>query len=319
MADHRRGRLALCALALLCVWPQTFLAPGTSNEGGLPRRGALFATSALLAAPTEPARAEVGWQIKLPKTWRAFEQNEMPPPGVKKSTALVVAGNPEQGGELVVLRVPLSTDPNDPNSKGTKDLINYFSQYEGKPSVPINKAVDVVASSQKTGRGMVKFSELGSPSDKVFRTRRYVTYDYEASICPGVVTQGVGGTSCTEPQDSSEIPLFERRHRIVITVTDEGAAKAGEKDPTNWLWLLDISGPAAESRNDWGQLKEAVTEVADSFLLSSDEKVLEDARTSELTPEQMEEFKKLQAEGKLPEDSLGPCLGAIGGLPGAGT
>ncbi|CAE7614691.1 unnamed protein product, partial [Symbiodinium pilosum] len=97
MADHRRGRLVLCVLALVCVWPQAFLPPASSNEATLPRRGALLATSALLAAPAvEPARAEVGWQIKLPKTWRAFEQNEMPPPGVKKSTALVVAGNPEQ-------------------------------------------------------------------------------------------------------------------------------------------------------------------------------------------------------------------------------
>ena len=26
------------------------------------------------------------------------------------------------GGELVVVRVPLSTDPNDPNSKGTKAM-----------------------------------------------------------------------------------------------------------------------------------------------------------------------------------------------------
>ena len=29
------------------------------------------------------------------------------------------------------------------------------------------------------------------------------------------------------------------------------------QDPTYYLWLLDVSGPAAESRNNWGQLSEA--------------------------------------------------------------
>ena len=30
-------------------------------------------------------------------------------------------------------------------------------------------------------------------------------------------------------QDTSELPLYERRHRILLTVTDEGATKRGEK------------------------------------------------------------------------------------------
>ena len=35
--------------------------------------------------------------IVFRRTWRTFEQNAQPPPDVKKATALVVAGNPEQG------------------------------------------------------------------------------------------------------------------------------------------------------------------------------------------------------------------------------
>ncbi|CAJ1330582.1 unnamed protein product [Effrenium voratum] len=104
-------------------------------------------------------------------------------------------------------------------------------------------------------------------------------------------------------QDNSELPLYERRHKILLTVTDEGATKAGVKDdPTYYLWLLDVSGPAAESRNNWGQLSEAVSEVADSFLISDDEKQLESARTAEVSKEQLEELKKLQEEGSLPQD-----------------
>jgi len=36
------------------------------------------------------------------RTWRTFEQNPQPPPEVKKATALVVAGNPEQGAGIVM-------------------------------------------------------------------------------------------------------------------------------------------------------------------------------------------------------------------------
>ena len=41
-----------------------------------------------------------GYDLPLERrTWRTFEQNPQPPPEVKKATALVVAGNPEQGVE----------------------------------------------------------------------------------------------------------------------------------------------------------------------------------------------------------------------------
>ena len=68
----------------------------------LPRRQ----LAPLLAAVALPpaASAEQGWQLKLPRSWRTFEQNAQPPPDVKKAAALVVAGNPEQGGALKDLK-----------------------------------------------------------------------------------------------------------------------------------------------------------------------------------------------------------------------
>ncbi|CAJ1372688.1 unnamed protein product [Effrenium voratum] len=300
----RRGR-CLCLLLLAVLLPRAFLAPKEAPT--VPRRLGLLAPVAGVAAAGfsfgEPARAEQGWQLKLPRTWRTFEQNNQPAPEVKTPTALVVAGNPEQGGELVVLRVPLSTDPKDPNAKGTKDLISYFTTpVDAKASVPVPKAAEVVASSQKTSPGLLKWEYLEKPTEKINFKRRYIKYDYESSLCPGVVSKGVKGDTCMAVQDNSELPLYERRHKILLTVTDEGATKAGVKDPTYYLWLLDVSGPAAESRNNWGQLSEAVSEVADSFLISDDEKQLESARTAEVSKEQLEELKKLQEEGSLPQD-----------------
>eukprot|EP00435_Cladocopium_sp_Y103_P058909 s781_g20.t2 len=281
-----QGRRSSARAALLLL--TLGLAPGflvpEAPQGALPRRSLLAAATGLLAPLQAPqtARAEQGWQLKLPRTWRTFEQNAQPPPEVKKATALVVAGNPEQGGELVVLRVPLSLDPKDPNAKGNKDLVSYFtSGVDKKPSVPTAKAAEVVTSSQKTAPGLIKWNFLEQPAEKVIYGRRYLKYDYEASICPGVVTKGSKGDTCMAIEDTSELPLYERRHRILLTVTDEGATARGEKDPTYYIWLLDISGPAQEARDNWGSLKEAVTEVADSFVISEDEKTLEKARTAE--------------------------------------
>ena len=111
------GRRAPALLVLLCLGP-AFIAPAGQAE--LPRRQ-LAPLLAAVALQPAAVRAEQGWQLKLPRTWRTFEQNAQPPPDVKKAAALVVAGNPEQGGELVVLRVPLSLDPSDPNAQGNKD------------------------------------------------------------------------------------------------------------------------------------------------------------------------------------------------------
>lgn len=303
---HRRGVAALLLLAL-GVAPG-FLLPEVP-QGALPRRslGLAAALPGLLGTLQAPqiARAEQGWQLKLPRTWRTFEQNAQPPPEVKKATALVVAGNPEQGGELVVLRVPLSLDPNDPNAKSNKDLVSYFtSGLDKQPSVPTAKAAEVVTSSQKTAPGLIKWNFLEQPAEKVIYGRRYLKYDYEASICPGVVTKGSKGDTCMAIEDTSELPLYERRHRVLLTVTDEGATARGEKDPTYYIWLLDISGPAQEARDNWGVLKEAVTEVADSFVISEDEKTLEKARTAEITPEQLKALEQLKKEGALPEEKF---------------
>ncbi|CAK8988311.1 unnamed protein product [Durusdinium trenchii] len=304
----KRVRRAVGLLALF--WAPAFLAPkapapsdsGSDAPLGFPRRS-LGLLGLLPGLGSSPVRAEQGWQLKLPRTWRTFEQNAQPPPDVKKATALVVAGNPNQGAELVVLRVPLSLDPADPNAKLNQDLVKFFTtKTDQKSSVSVDSAAYVLASSQKTAPGLTKWEFLEKPSEKVLYKRRYIKYDYEASICPGVVTKGSKGDTCMAIEDTSELPLYERRHRILFTVTDEGASARGEKDPTYYIWLLDISGPASDARNNWGELKEAITEVADSFLLSDSEQELEKARTAEVTPEQLKALEQLKKEGALPEE-----------------
>ncbi|CAK9092091.1 unnamed protein product [Durusdinium trenchii] len=250
----KRVRRAVGLLALF--WAPAFLAPkairqtqnapapsdsGSDAPLGFPRRS-LGLLGLLPGLGSSPVRAEQG----------------CPPPDVKKATALVVAGNPNQGAELVVLRVPLSLDPADPNAKLNQDLVKFFTtKTDQKSSVSVDSAAYVLASSQKTAPGLTKWEFLEKPSEKVLYKRRYIKYDYEASICPGVVTKGSKGDTCMAIEDTSELPLYERRHRILFTVTDEGASARGEKDPTYYIWLLDISGPASDARNNWGELKEA--------------------------------------------------------------
>lgn len=246
---------------------------------------------ASLLAP-QPAFAEQAWQVKLPRNWQMFEQNNQPPPEVKSPVALVVAGNPDQGGELVVLRVPLSTAAGDPNAAASKDLIDYFN----KGSTSAQKAVDALAASQKSQPGLTKFAFIGKPIEETRSNRRYLRYEYESSTCQGMVTKGVKGDTCEAPEDNSPLPLYERRHSITITVTDEGAAAAGQKDPTYFLWLLDASGPAGEANKDWGELEKAVKEVSSSFELA-DEATLEQRRTVEVTPEELEVIKQMQEAG----------------------
>eukprot|EP00913_Durusdinium_trenchii_P027231 g25549.t1 len=305
----KRVRRAVGLLALF--WAPAFLAPkapapsdsGSDAPLGFPRRS-LGLLGLLPGLGSSPVRAEQGWQLKLPRRGRDGGM----------ATALVVAGNPNQGAELVVLRVPLSLDPADPNAKLNQDLVKFFTtKTDQKSSVSVDSAAYVLASSQKTAPGLTKWEFLEKPSEKVLYKRRYIKYDYEASICPGVVTKGSKGDTCMAIEDriwllrivrydTSELPLYERRHRILFTVTDEGASARGEKDPTYYIWLLDISGPASDARNNWGELKEAITEVADSFLLSDSEQELEKARTAEVTPEQLKALEQLKKEGALPED-----------------
>jgi len=299
----------IAALLHLAVRSAAFLVPaerssanGTSSD--LKRRGALAATvtgSFGSILEPAPARAEQAWQLKLPRTWRVLEQNQQPPPEIKKPTCLVSAGNPDVGGDVVVLRIPLSTAADDPNAASSKDMISYFSTPIGqKPPVTIGKAVDAIVASQKTLVGLVKFSYDGKAVDRTRNGRRYVSYDFENSVCLGMVTKGTNGDTCSAPEDGSPLPLFERQHSILMTVTDEGAAAAGQKDPTYYLWLLDVSAPVGTSKTE-GPLAEAVKEITGSFLLA-DEDTLEAARTVEVTKEQMEQLKDMQAKGALPQD-----------------
>lgn len=302
------GLAALLQLAAPRI--SAFLAPAersSATDAALPdlkRRGAVAATLAgsfgSLLTPL-PARAEQAWQLQLPRTWRVLEQNQIPPPEVIKPTAIVSAGNPDAGGDLVVLRVPLSTAASDPNAATSKDLISYFAAPSGqKPPVSIEKAQEAIVSSQKTQIGLVKFALSGKAEEKINNGQRYISYQFENSVCPGQVTKGSKADTCNAPEDGSELPFYDRRHSIVMTVTDEGAKAAGKKDPVYYLWLLDVSGPNT-GKNGWGALAEAEKDITGSFLLA-DEQTLEKARTVDVTPEQMKALKEMQEKGKLPQD-----------------
>jgi len=310
MARKRGGLLTACLLTLPAVLA---LFGGALRAASVPsiirtgwpsasRRDTLLAAAVTgllppLAAAPVPARAEQAWQLRLPRTWRTFSQTPAPPPDVKRPTALVVAGNPELGGELVVLRVPLPSDPKDPNAAASADLVRYFATpSDKKPSVKIEKVVDAVAQSQKTSPGLIKFGLLGSPFERTAGGRRYVRYEYEASLCQGLVQKGVNGDQCTRPETGEDLLPFNRRHAITLTVTPEDTSGASRVD---YLWLLDVSGPL--DAEGWKAVSEQVETASQSFELGSEEQ-LERDRTAEITPEQLEALKELQKAGLLPQD-----------------
>jgi len=284
-----------------------FSAPGRRKALAAAGAGTLGCGNLLLpASPSyaQQAPLQQAWQLKLPRSWRMFEQNEQPPPEVKMPATLVVAGNMELGADLVVLRVPLSTAAGDPNAPDNKALIDYFTTPAGKtPTVPIEKAINGMLVSHKGQMGLQRFQMIRNPSEKAPGKRRYINYDFEDSICPGVVQQGVKGNSCTNPQDGSAVPFFDRRHGITITVTDEGAIAAGQKDPTYYLWLLDISGPLDATKNDWGDLAQAVKEVASSFELGDEAKL--ETKRNQTIEAQSGIFDKMKEQGiEVPKEYL---------------
>jgi len=284
-----------------------FSAPGRRKALAAAGAGTLGCGNLLLpASPSyaQQAPLQQAWQLKLPRSWRMFEQNEQPPPEVKMPATLVVAGNMELGADLVVLRVPLSTAAGDPNAPDNKALIDYFTTPAGKtPTVPIEKAINGILVSQKGQMGLQRFQMIRNPSEKAPGKRRYINYDFEDSICPGVVQQGVKGSSCTNPEDGSTVPFFDRRHGITITVTDEGAIAAGQKDPTYYLWLLDISGPLDATKNDWGDLAQAVKEIANSFELGDEEKL--ETKRNQTIESQSGFFDTIKEQGiEVPKEYL---------------
>jgi len=274
-------------------------APGRAVEAPLPgRRGALAAATAaglaglappLLLAPA-PARAEQAWQVQLPRAWRTFSQTPAPPDGVKRPAALVVAGNAEKGGEMVVLRVPLDPNAKDPKTaQQAKDVIAYFAAGDKPTPVPMSKVVDAIVTSQKSQPGLTSFELVGTPTEQIKLGRRYVRFEFQDTICQGSITKASSGDKCFRPDgqggDGDELPFLTTRHRITLTATNEG----GE---TTFCWLIDVSGPP----EGWKAMDDMITTVSDSFELGSEEQ-LEKDRTKEVTKEQLEALKQLDKAG----------------------
>ncbi|CAK0839391.1 unnamed protein product, partial [Prorocentrum cordatum] len=259
--------------------------------GPLPgRRRALAAASVglvPLSGGAPPAQAEQGWQLSLPRSWKVFSQTAAPPPGAPpKPTALVVAGDIQGGGEMTVLRVPLSTAPGAPDPEGARRLIEYFETPVGvAPKVDKAQAVEVVSSSQRQQVGLTDFQMLGQPNETIKDGRRYLSYEFENSVCLGNVVESSNGRRCERSDAPGEaLEFFSRRHVIKLTVSDEGVKGPGK---VSYLWMLDSSGPAGEKFQD---VAEVIDTLKSTFQLG-DEQQLERDRTVELTPSQLEALK----------------------------
>lgn len=257
----RLAELALGAYAL----PARASAPTSAEPPG--RRAALAAAGLAGLGGTwspAPARAEIAWQLKLPRSWQVFSTSDQPPPGERKPVALVVAGNAEQGGELTVLRVPIDTSDASPDKPGSTALVKYFSGQ--KPGASKNDVVEALARSQKTVQGQTKFALVGGPVETVRNGRRYIRYDYESAICQGSLEKGVKVDRCVVPETGEELPQLERTHSVTLTVDQE------EGDT---LWFVDISAPTV----NWPNAKAAIDDLAMSFEVGDPER-LEKERTA---------------------------------------
>lgn len=257
------GSLIGAALSLtLGFAPISAPAEQVGGNGELPRRsrretlaaGVAASVSAGLIAPP-PAVAEVAWQLKQPRDWQIFSQTPQPPPGDMKPAALVVAGRPDAGGELVVLRVPLDTSGGSPNAAAAKNLVGFFSS---PSTAKVGDAVEAVASSQRSAPTITKFDLVGGIEERVSSGRRYVRYDYDSLVCPGVITKGSKGNICGAPDNGEEILQQARRHAITFTVINE-ANPSGATTPV--LWLVDISAPSEA----WPYAQATIADLEKSF------------------------------------------------------
>mmetsp|Transcript_68560 Transcript_68560/g.149181 ORF Transcript_68560/g.149181 Transcript_68560/m.149181 type:complete len:181 (-) Transcript_68560:86-628(-) len=167
-----------------------------------------------------------------------------------------------------------------------RDLIQYFETPVGSnPTVKQAQVVEILAKSQKSQKGLTKFEMVGAPKESIRASRRYVQYEFIATICLGKLE----GDKCLRPDDGSEIEFVTRRHSITVTAVNEGTAK----QPAIFLWLLDISGPSQA----WDSLKELTTDMGKSFELGSPTQLDEErANYVKSLQKALEDIKKRDAE-----------------------
>lgn len=274
LAGFLVGAVLTLAPSLTWVSAPTPQATGSPERLGRSRRETLIAgvaASVAGASPaafigSPPASAEMAWQLKQPQDWQIFSQTPQPPPGEMKPAALVVAGRPDAGGELVVLRAPLNLSPGNPNEAAGKNLAGYFSS----PSkVKIEAAIEAVASSQRAAPSITGYDVVGgSVEERVRAGRRYVRYDYQSTVCPAIITQGANGRRC-ENDKGELLEELDRRHAITFTVVDESTPQG---PPNKVLWLVDISAPTGA----WQYAKDPIADLSQSFVVGSEQQLEQD-------------------------------------------
>lgn len=294
---------------LLLVLADPFRTAFSSPQPPSSRRNVLASTGVAVLAGllpsvllgSDPASAEPqAWQLKFPKSWVLYQRNDQPAPGDNKPTALIVAGDNAGAGELVVLRVPLvpSNGMDVETAKGQKTLLSYFGTPSDKtPTLKMSEAIDALYASQKTTPGLTQCALVGKPAESIRNGNRYIRYEYESTLCQGIIVKGAGGKDrCESDKDGEagkEIPQLSRRHLITMTVVQEAEAKV----PV--LWFVDMSTPT----KSFESLSPVLNDVSSSFEINSAETLSKaiDDYNAKVNVEAKDLAQKLAKEMELAE------------------
>uniref|UniRef100_A0A7S0ADN9 Uncharacterized protein n=1 Tax=Pyrodinium bahamense TaxID=73915 RepID=A0A7S0ADN9_9DINO len=210
-----------------------------------------------------------GWQMRLPPTWRPYNQRGIPGLNEVASRELLLAGDPTQKAEVKVVRIPLATSPRDPQGLGGLALIEYFSTPLGQqPRVTRSQVVDILSKGFEQQPAIFSFSFVDTPSEELRNATKYLRYDFEAARCEGAQVQGVSGKICQRSDNGEMLPVNNRHHAIVSTVVPEPIGNSQVADGllvgpngAEVLWVVDVSAPAAS----WRNVTEQVEVVLASF------------------------------------------------------
>mmetsp|Transcript_62651 Transcript_62651/g.183244 ORF Transcript_62651/g.183244 Transcript_62651/m.183244 type:complete len:337 (-) Transcript_62651:168-1178(-) len=254
-------------------------------ELALGRRGAAGAALAVLGGapplvgglPAWGEAAKRGWQMRLPPTWRVYDQKGVPDLSEAASRQLLLGGDASQKAEVKVVRVPLATSKADPQGLGGLALIEYFSTAQGQePRVTTPQVVDVLSKGFSSMPAMFSFDFVGTPSDEFRNTTKYLRYEYEAARCEGAQVQGTSGKICQRSDNGEILPVFNRHHAILSTVVAEPTEGRRVADGllvspkgAEVLWVVDVSAPAG----NWTQLTGEVQTMLGSFGLGLEDQL----------------------------------------------
>jgi len=222
------------------------------------------------------ARAEsnkVGFQVKMPRVWTAYNQRGNPGLGDKSAKVLLAGGSASDKAEVQVVRVPLAVTRADPEGVGSLGLIDYFSTPSGQqPRITREQIVDVLTKGVKTSGNNFRFNLTGTPTEFFRNTTKYLRYDYEVDKCFADIIEGEGGEmKCSA--GGIDRATQEKRHSVISTVLSEPVDGAQVADGillsdsgAEVLWVIDASAPVKL----WPKVEAQVKQLLDSFSVGTE-------------------------------------------------